>query len=124
MDLEHVNLVVTDPRRTADLLERVFDWHTRCSGPAMLDGSFIHVGSDDTYIALYTRPEVVDEPYSHGYDRPAMAHIGILVDDLDNIAQRVATEGIETFSHDEVPPGRRFYFVDHDGLCYEVASYA
>ncbi len=123
MNLEHVNLVVTSPDRTAGLLERLFDWRTRWSGPAMLDGECVHVGTDDSYISLYTRPEVVDEPYHNGYDRPGLAHLGILVDDLEEIDRRVRAEGIETFSHDETEPGRRFYFLDSDGICYEVASY-
>jgi catechol 2,3-dioxygenase-like lactoylglutathione lyase family enzyme len=124
MNLEHVNINVTDPRRTAGLLERVFDWHTRWHGPAMLDGETVHVGTDDTYIALYTRPEVADVPHHNGHDRPGLAHIGILVDDLDSIEQRVTEEGIEAFNHNDTAPGRRFYFFDHDEICYEVASYA
>lgn len=123
MQLEHVNLTVTDPRRTAGLLERVFDWHTRWNGTAMLGGDAVHVGTDETYIALSTGPDVADEPNAHGYDRPGMAHIGILVDDLDHVEERVTAEGIKPFNHNETAPGRRFYFFDHDAICYEVASY-
>ena len=124
MDIEHVNLVVTDPRRSAELMERLFDWHVRWRGDALMGGHSIHVGTDDTYLALYGPPDVVDEPYSHGYDRPALAHIGVLVDDLNKVERRVEGEGIETFNHDSTAPGRRFYFFDPDGICFEVASYS
>lgn len=127
MNLEHVNLTVTDPKRSAGLFERIFGWHTRWSGDAIFDGECIHVGSDETYLALYSRPDVVDDRYQHGYDRPGLAHVGLLIDErgeFDAIEQRVDDEGIETFNHNEIPPGRRFYFFDPDGICFEVATYA
>ncbi|HZJ28333.1 MAG TPA: VOC family protein [Acidimicrobiia bacterium] len=120
MDLEHVNLSVKNPRRTADLFERLFDWHTRWSGESMFEGECIHVGTDDTYLSLHTRP--ADQSDFNGYDRP-VAHIGVLVEDLDKVVRRVHDCEIETFNHDEVEPGRRFYFFDYDHICYEVASY-
>ena len=59
--IEHVNVTVTDPERAAQLMERLFDWRVRWSGPARDGGRTIHVGSDDDYIALYTGRDVADE---------------------------------------------------------------
>jgi len=53
--LEHVNITVGDPDHIADLLTKLFDWEVRWSGASMNNGYTVHVGSDQSYIALYTR---------------------------------------------------------------------
>ena len=47
--IENVNIRVADAERTAKLLETLFDWHVRWSGPAQNGGHTIHVGSNDQY---------------------------------------------------------------------------
>lgn len=123
--LEHVNLTVTDPARTADLLCRLFGWRIRWEGKAMSGGRTIHVGTDAAYLAVYATPAGRPSP-----DRPdsqtiaRMNHVGILVDDLDAAEQRVAAAGYAPFNHGDYEPGRRFYFLDGDGIEFEVVSYA
>ena len=46
-----------------------------------------------------------------------------VVDDLDATEARILAAGIETFSHADYEPGRRFYFNDADGIEFEVVSY-
>jgi catechol 2,3-dioxygenase-like lactoylglutathione lyase family enzyme len=53
-----------------------------------------------------------------------MNHIGVVVEDLDAVEAKVAAAGFETFNHGDYEPGRRFYFYDHDGIEFEVVSYA
>src|SRR3546814_17302275 len=55
--IEHVNLTVSDPDRTAGILSAIFGWHERWRGPARDGGHTIHLGSDAAYIALYTGPD-------------------------------------------------------------------
>ena len=50
-------------------------------------------------------------------------HVGIEVDDLDATEARVVAAGLKPFRHDNYDPGRRFYFLDPDGIEYEVVSY-
>ena len=50
-------------------------------------------------------------------------HVGIVVDDLDEIEQRVRSVGLEPHMHAHYEPGRRFYFYDDTGLEIEVVSY-
>ena len=121
--IENVNITVSDPKRTSDLMERLFDWHVRWSGPAQNGGHTIHVGSDDHYVALYAGGDTakVAEAFSKG--RP-LNHIGVEVDDLDASEARVIAAGLRPFSHADYEPGRRFYFLDPDGIEYEVVSYA
>ena len=121
--LEHVNITVSDPQRSAALLRDLFGWHIRWEGPSMSAGHTIHIGTDDAYIALYTNPEVraADPAFRKG---EPMNHIGITVDDLDAVEAKVVAAGLEPFGHDDYDPGRRFYFFDWNGIEWEVVSYA
>jgi len=118
--IEHVNITVADPERTSALMEALFGWRVRWSGRAQNGGYTIHVGSNDHYVAL------------HGTSPPAAAfakgrplnHIGVQVDDLDAAEARVIAAGLKPFSHADYDPGRRFYFLDPDGIEYEIVSYA
>ncbi len=124
MSLEHVNITVTDPRGTADLLERLFDWRTRWEGPSMLGGHTVHVGDDRGYLALYASDDVGDDPRAGRDDLVGLNHVGVVVDVLDAVQERVEAEGIETFNHMDYAPGRRFYFMAPDDIEFEVVSYA
>jgi catechol 2,3-dioxygenase-like lactoylglutathione lyase family enzyme len=55
--------------------------------------------------------------------RDPLNHIGVQVDDLDATEARVIAAGLLPFSHADYEPGRRFYFLDPDGIEYEVVSY-
>ena len=55
--LEHVNITVSDPERSAALLAQLCGWHIRWRGPSQLGGWTIHVGGTQDYIAVYTRGE-------------------------------------------------------------------
>ena len=120
--IEHVNVTVTDPARTAKLMEALFGWHIRWQGAARNGGHTIHVGSDDHYVALYTGRDVDYTADDFAKGRP-LNHIGVEVDDLDGTEARVVEAGLRPFSHDNYVPGRRFYFLDPDGIEYEVVSY-
>src|SRR5476649_2655783 len=122
--LEHVNVTVTDPERAARLMLDVFGWRLRWRGPARDGGHSIHVGSADHYLALYTGPEVADAEAGNLFakGRP-LNHIGVEVDDLDAVEARVIAAGLVPFNHGDYDPGRRFYFLDPDGIEYEVVSY-
>jgi catechol 2,3-dioxygenase-like lactoylglutathione lyase family enzyme len=120
--IEHVNVTVSDPERAARLMEAVFGWKLRWQGPSQLGGRTIHVGSADHYVALYTARDrsYGEEDFRKG--RP-LNHIGVEVDDLDSTEARVVAAGLTPFSHGDYEPGRRFYFLDPDGIEYEVVSY-
>ena len=54
----------------------------------------------------------------------ALPCIEWLIDDLDAVELRVKAAGLTPFSQSDYAPGRRFYFLDPDGIEYEVVSYA
>lgn len=120
--IEHVNVTVRDPERSAALMQDLFGWTIRWTGPSMGGGRTIHVGTDDHYLALYTGRDVdySEEDFRKG--RP-LNHVGVEVDDLDAVEAKVIAAGLVPFSHGDYEPGRRFYFFDYDGTEYEVVSY-
>jgi catechol 2,3-dioxygenase-like lactoylglutathione lyase family enzyme len=119
--LEHVNLNVSDPERAARLMEALFGWHVRWQGPSRV-GRTIHVGSDDHYIALHTAHDAAYTADTFAKGQP-FNHIGVEVDDLAAVEAKVKEAGLKPFGHDDYDPGRRFYFLDPDGIEYEVVSY-
>ena len=120
--IEHVNLTVSQPERSAKLLADLFGWHVRWQGPARDGGRVIHVGDETNYLAVYAEPDVSG---NRAWPKGApLNHVGIQVDDLDAVEQRVVAAGLVPFSHGDYEPGRRFYFMDWDGIEFEIVSYA
>lgn len=123
--LEHINLTVSDPQATASLLCALFDWKVRWTGDAKMGGITYHVGEEDTYLAIYTlHGNATDPTPEFARVRGGLNHVGVLVDDLDEIERRVIAAGLTPHSHADYAPGRRFYFNDADDIEYEVVSYA
>ncbi|WP_298164907.1 VOC family protein [Novosphingobium sp.] len=119
--LEHVNIRVSDPDRTAAFLTRLCGWQERWRGPSALGGWTIHLGAEIDYIALYQGDTPLPGPFSKGQP---LNHIGLLVDDLDAAEKVVIAEGLEPFNHGDYEPGRRFYVFDWDGIEWELVSYS
>ena len=121
--IEHVNLTVSQPERSARLLQDLFGWQVRWQGPARDGGQVIHVGDEAVYLAVYAEPGETKDRL--GWEKGApFNHVGIQVDDLDEIERRVAAAGLTPFGHGDYEPGRRFYFLDWDGIEFEIVSYA
>jgi len=121
--LEHVNITVSDPEKTAILLCEVFGWRIRWHGDAKNGGTTYHVGSDDSYVAVYAENSAEKPGYDNYHSRGGLNHIGVVVDDLDEIESRVRAAGFSPHSQADYEPGRRFYFNDTDGIEFEVVSY-
>jgi len=123
--LEHVNVTVSDPEATAAMLCALFEWKIRWRGPAQSGGHTIHVGLEHEYLALYSpaEPGAPRPPNANRKGRP-LNHVGVVVPDLQAIEARVRTAGMAPFGHGDYEPGRRFYFLDRDGIEFEVVSYS
>jgi len=117
--IEHANLTVSDPQRTAGLFRDLLGWHIRWQGAAQNGGETIHVGNDATYLALYSDGRAHDR-FAKGQP---LNHVGFVVDDLDAAEAVVIATGLEPFGHDDYFPGRRFYFFDWDGIEFEILQY-
>ena len=125
--LEHANLTVSNPERSAELFKQLCGWEERWSGQSQMGGDTIHVGEPGdgaSYLALYTNDDVradKDRRYSKGQP---LNHVGLLVDDLAAAEKVVIAAGLTPFGHDDYEPGERFYFFDWDGIEFEIVSYA
>ena len=119
--LEHVNIRVSDPDRTAALLTRLCGWHERWRGPSALGGWTIHLGTEYEYIALYQGDDTLTGRFAKGQP---LNHIGLVVADLDNAERILIEAGLKPFNHENYDPGSRFYVYDWDGIEWELISYA
>jgi len=121
--LEHANFSVSDLDKTAEMLCTIFDWRIRWSGDAIRGGRTIHVGGQDSYLAIYAQTDMRKATPNDYRTVGVMNHIGVVVGDLDAVERRVLDAGFKTVNHADYEPGRRFYFHDHDGIEFEVVSY-
>lgn len=125
--LEHANITVSDPDRSAELLKELLGWEERWRGPSLLGGWTIHVGEPENggdYIAVYTNDQVQAQKDLRFTKGAPLNHLGLLVEDIDAAERIVIKAGLEPFSHGDYEPGRRFYFFDWDGIEFELVSYS
>jgi catechol 2,3-dioxygenase-like lactoylglutathione lyase family enzyme len=123
LQIEHVNLYVSNPVRTSDLLISLFGWSVRWHGPAQGDvGYTVHVGTSKYFLALYTEFHFAFPTGGFKKGFP-LDHVCIEVDNLDEVEAKVLAAGLKPFNHANYEPGCRFYFLDQDGIEYEVVSY-
>ncbi len=121
--LEHVNVTVADPDATAQMFGKLFGWRVRWAGPGMATGRTVHVGEDDSYVALFSYGEPAPMRQESYRTRAGLNHIAVVVDDLDATETRVRAAGYVPGNHADYEPGRRFYFREENGLEIEVVSY-
>ncbi len=121
--LEHLNVTVGDPQKTAGWIERIFGWKIRWEGPGMQTGYTIHIGNEDTYVALFSYPDAPSPKAPSHTMKGGLNHWAVVVDDIDATEERVKAEGFTPINHADYEPGRRFYFHDGDGIEVEVVQY-
>lgn len=121
--LEHANITVSDVQRTTTYLQNIFGWKKRWEGASIYNGYSVHVGNDDSYLALYQAPKIDGQTNDSYKNIGGLNHLAIVVGDLDEVENRVKSAGFTPQSHADYEPGRRFYFDDHDGIEIEVVQY-
>lgn len=121
--LEHVNFTVPDARHTARIMCDLFGWHIRWEGEALDGGHSVHVGSDESYMAVYSPRDGANVVDINKKRVGHLNHVGVVVDDLDAVEAKVVANGFKPYSHADYEPGRRFYFDDENGIEFEVVSY-
>lgn len=123
MPLEHVNITVPDPKASAATLCELFDWHIRWQGEARNNGFTVHVGDDESYLALYA-PSSTLKPEAERYHHVAgLNHVGVVVRDIDAVEARVIAAGYRRTEREDYEPGLRFYFDGPDDIEFEVVQY-
>ena len=122
--LEHANMVVRSIDDAVRFLTAALpEFRIRREG--LNEGQrWMHIGTDDTYIALN---EASDEPAEKWvpYDgKPGINHLGYEVDDVEALRDRLAAAGFKDSTYPNNHPHRkRVYFHDADGNDWEFVQY-
>lgn len=121
--LEHVNISVRDPDQTAQLLCGLLGWTIRWSGVAMDDGYTVHVGSEQSYLALYTNSKmVVSERQGHSTENN-LNHVAVVVSDLEHYRKKSIELGLTPINFSDYGYCKSFYITDKFGLEIEIVCY-
>ena len=115
LGLDHVN--VTTPE---ELEDDVVDWYGNCLGLTQLKkpdgtrpkGAWFEAGAQQVHVS-------VDE-----HNPPQTAHLGLVVDHLDAVIERLRGAGCHIEQASTIPGRRRFYTRDPAGNRVELAAVA
>ncbi|MGI3163440.1 VOC family protein [Pseudooceanicola sp. 200-1SW] len=127
--LQHANITVDDPDATAHWLCNVFGWEVQWRGSGIEVGRTVHVGTSDSYIALFTFGGPNAPRPARYRTRGMLNQLSVLTEEaIEAVEARVANAGFEPFNHratgqGATGAGRRFSFLDNDGIEWEVASH-
>ena len=121
--LEHANITVSDAEKTAQWMAHLFGWQQRWQGPTQDGGLSLHIGTNDSYLALYQPPHPKVQARSDYLTTGGLNHVGVVVQDLDASEEKAKALGFTPDTHADYEPGRRFYSNDHDGIEFELVQY-
>jgi len=121
MNLEHINLTVSDLDRSIAFYRDLLDLPIRWKGPIDHERLGAHIGDSHSYLALFQA--TTGGAVAHDYLRPGFNHFGFVVDDLDDVRRRLDHLGVVVHLEADYEPGRRIYFFDPDGHEVELVEY-
>ncbi len=123
--LEHANMEVVDVDGMIRFLKTAFpDFRIRHEGVNPRGQRWVHIGTDETYVALTAATDTERkqrEPYS---GQPRVNHLGYEVDDVDSLHARLLAAGYRESTPPNAHPHRkRIYFNDAEGNDWEFVQY-
>jgi catechol 2,3-dioxygenase-like lactoylglutathione lyase family enzyme len=123
--LEHANLVVEDVDEMIRFLQTAFpDFAVRWEWTAEDGRRSVHVGTDDTYLALNQASRERTAPWKPYSGEPGVNHLGYEVDDVDALRARMTAAGYrDSTVTNEHPHRKRVYFMDREGNDWEFVQY-
>ena len=126
MQLEHINLVVSDMEAELKFYSAAFPhWRIRGSGKGDWYGksrTWLHFGDDHHYIALSDHGEGDNRDLKG--DSVGLAHFGYKVDDLEGVMKRLDLAGFKSPKDGAGDPYRsNVYYVDPAGYEVEFVEY-
>ena len=121
MQLEHVNVTVSDVERSAKFYCELLDLRVRWRGKNTSGADAMHVGDDRSYVAFFQGDGTGRTPPD--YTTVGLNHFGFVVDSLDDAKRTLANFGLSPHAEQDYEPGRRIYFFDPDGVEVELVEY-
>lgn len=123
--IEHANLAVKDIDGMIRFLKTAFPgFEVRGEGEKAPNGRWLHIGLDESYIALNEADEPgakTRTPYS---GTPGLNHLGYEVDDVEALRERLLAGGYrESTVPNKHPHRTRVYFYDAEGNDWEFVEY-
>jgi catechol 2,3-dioxygenase-like lactoylglutathione lyase family enzyme len=123
--LEHANILVRDIDATMRFLQTAFpEFRVRFDGVGSDGVRWVHIGTDETYIALTQATIVPEQRWKPYQGVPGVNHLAYEVDDVDALSERLRSAGYENSTPPNHHPYRkRVYFYDPDGNDWEFVQY-
>jgi catechol 2,3-dioxygenase-like lactoylglutathione lyase family enzyme len=123
--LEHANLAVRDVDGMIRFLRTAFpDFRIRSEGKTWQGWRWLHVGNDETYVAVNEATQEPPEPWVSYAGKPGTNHLGYEVDDVEGVRRRLVEAGYrDTTVPNDHPHRRRVYFTDVEGNDWEFVEY-
>ena len=123
--MEHANLTVRDLDGMIRFLQAAFPEFQVRRDVTNNDGSrWVHIGTDDNYIALNPASAKQGIPWVPYSGRAGVNHLGYEVDDAEALRRRLKAAGYR----ESTPPNahkyrKRIYFYDPEGNDWEFVQY-
>ena len=123
--LEHANLTVRDLVGMIRFLQTAFpEFKVRGDGKNADGRRWLHVGTDQTYIALTPSKQNPEQPWVPYEGKPGVNHLAYEVDDVEALCQRMRAAGYrDSTPPNEHPYRKRRYFYDSEGNDWEFVEY-
>jgi catechol 2,3-dioxygenase-like lactoylglutathione lyase family enzyme len=123
--LDHANLAVRDVDETLRFVQTALpDFRIRAEGKTWSGERWVHVGTDDVYLALQEAKAEPAERWVPYAGKPGTNHLGFEVDDAAALRERMRAAGYEdTTVPNRHPYRRRVYFHDLEGNDWEFVQY-
>jgi len=123
--LEHANLHVHDLDGMLRFVQTAFpEFRVRGQGLGFTGTRWLHVGSEESYLALYQASQPPAEPWVPYEGKPGLNHLGFEVDDVESLRKRLLEAGYEESTVRNAHPHRkRIYFYDAEGNDWEFVQY-
>jgi len=123
--LEHANLLVRDINATIRFLQTAFpQFQIRFDGTNANGVRWVHIGTDETYIALTPSTVEPDQCWKPYVGIPGVNHLAYEVDNVEALSERLRSAGYQDSTIPNNHPYRkRVYFYDTDGNDWEFVQY-
>jgi catechol 2,3-dioxygenase-like lactoylglutathione lyase family enzyme len=123
--LEHANVCVRDIEPMIRFLKTAFpEFLVRGEGKSLDGTRWVHLGTNDTYIALGQAKADSERHWRPYTGEPGVNHLAYEVDDVESLCARLKGAGYrESTPPNAHPHRRRVYFYDPEGNDWEFVQY-